>query len=172
MNVDKSHKLFKKAKELIPGGVNSPVRAAKAVESVPLFIQKGHGCYIWDVDGNRYIDYVCSWGPLILGHAHPEVLKAIEKVVQDGTSFGAPTELEVKMAEMITEMIPSVEMVRMVNSGTEATMSAVRLARGYTGRKIIVKFDGCYHGHSDSLLVAAGSGVATFGIPSFVKRFS
>ncbi len=165
MNVDKSHKLFKKAKELIPGGVNSPVRAAKAVESVPLFIQKGHGCYIWDVDGNRYIDYVCSWGPLILGHAHPEVLKAIEKVIQDGTSFGAPTELEVKMAEMITEMIPSVEMVRMVNSGTEATMSAVRLARGYTGRKIIVKFDGCYHGHSDSLLVAAGSGVATFGIP-------
>ena len=165
MNRDRSAELFKRAKELIPGGVNSPVRAAKSVNADPLFIQKGQGCYIWDVDGNRYIDYVCSWGPLILGHAHPAVLEAIKEVIQNGTSFGAPTELEVEMAEMIVEMIPSVEMVRMVNSGTEATMSAIRLARAYTGRQKIVKFDGCYHGHSDSLLVAAGSGVATFGIP-------
>ena len=165
MKIERSSELFKKAKELIPGGVNSPVRAAKAVDAEPLFIQKGQGCYIWDADGNRYIDYVCSWGPLILGHAYPVVLEAIKEVIQNGTSFGAPTELEVKMAEMITEMIPSVEMVRMVNSGTEATMSAIRLARAYTGREKIIKFDGCYHGHSDSLLVAAGSGVATFGIP-------
>ncbi len=165
MKIERSSELFKKAKELIPGGVNSPVRAAKAVDAEPLFIQKGQGCYIWDADGNRYIDYVCSWGPLILGHAYPAVLEAIKEVIQNGTSFGAPTELEVKMAEMITEMIPSVEMVRMVNSGTEATMSAIRLARAYTGREKIIKFDGCYHGHSDSLLVAAGSGVATFGIP-------
>ncbi len=165
MKIERSSELFKKAKDLIPGGVNSPVRAAKAVDAEPLFIQKGQGCYIWDADGNRYIDYVCSWGPLILGHAYPAVLEAIKEVIQNGTSFGAPTELEVKMAEMITEMIPSVEMVRMVNSGTEATMSAIRLARAYTGREKIIKFDGCYHGHSDSLLVAAGSGVATFGIP-------
>ncbi len=165
MKIERSSELFKKAKKLIPGGVNSPVRAAKAVDAEPLFIQKGQGCYIWDADGNRYIDYVCSWGPLILGHAYPAVLEAIKEVIQNGTSFGAPTELEVKMAEMITEMIPSVEMVRMVNSGTEATMSAIRLARAYTGREKIIKFDGCYHGHSDSLLVAAGSGVATFGIP-------
>lgn len=166
MKIEVSSELFKKAKEIIPGGVNSPVRAGKSVGIIPPFIKKGKGCYIWDEDGNRYIDYVCSWGPLILGHAYPKVVEAIEDVVKNGTSFGAPTELEVKMAELIVEMVPSVEMVRMVNSGTEATMSAIRLARGYTNRDIIVKFDGCYHGHSDCLLVAAGSGIATFGIPA------
>ena len=161
----RSEELFKKAKMLIPGGVNSPVRAGKAVDILPPFINRGKGCYIWDEDGNRYIDYVCSWGPLILGHAHPDVVNAIKEVTENGTSFGAPTELEIRMAELIVDMVPSVEMVRMVNSGTEATMSAIRLARGYTGRDKVIKFDGCYHGHSDSLLVAAGSGIATFGIP-------
>lgn len=165
MKIKRSSILFEKAKELMPGGVNSPVRAAKAVDVSPPFIVKGQGCYIWDADGNRYIDYVCSWGPLILGHAHPEVIRALKKVAENGTSYGAPTELEIEMAELIAEMVPSVEMVRMVNSGTEATMSAIRLARGYTGREKIIKFDGCYHGHVDSLLVTAGSGVATFGIP-------
>ena len=165
MNLKQSSLLFKRAKDVIPGGVNSPVRAGKAVDIIPPFITKGEGCYLWDVDGNRYIDYVCSWGPLILGHAHPEVVDAIKRVAENGTSYGAPTALEIEMAELITEMVPSVEMVRMVNSGTEATMSAIRLARGYTGREKIIKFDGCYHGHSDSLLVTAGSGLATFGIP-------
>ena len=157
--------LFEKAKKYIPGGVNSPVRAGKAVGIDPPFISKANGCRIWDADGNEYIDYVCSWGPMILGHAYPEIVKALEERVLLGTSYGAPTELEAEMAEIIIEMVPSMEMVRMVNSGTEATMSAIRLARGYTGREKIIKFDGCYHGHADSLLVSAGSGVATLGIP-------
>ena len=160
-----SEKLFQKAKKCIPGGVNSPVRAGQAVGIDPPFISKANGCVIWDVDGNEYIDYVCSWGPMILGHAHPEIVNALEKRIKLGTSYGAPTELEVEMADIIVEMVPSIEMVRMVNSGTEATMSAIRLARGYTGREKIIKFDGCYHGHADSLLVSAGSGLATLGIP-------
>jgi glutamate-1-semialdehyde 2,1-aminomutase len=160
-----SKRLLEKAKRLIPGGVNSPVRAGKSVGIDPPFIEKAEGCFLWDVEGKQYIDYVCSWGPMILGHGHPAVLAAIEERLKKGTSFGAPTELEVEMAETITEMIPSIEMVRMVNSGTEATMSAIRLARGYTGRDKIIKFEGCYHGHADSLLVSAGSGVATLGIP-------
>ena len=160
-----SEKLFQKAKKYIPGGVNSPVRAGQAVGIDPPFISKANGCVIWDVDGNEYIDYVCSWGPMILGHAHPEIVNALEERVKLGTSYGAPTELEVEMADLIVEMVPSIEMVRMVNSGTEATMSAIRLARGYTGREKIIKFDGCYHGHADSLLVSAGSGLATLGIP-------
>lgn len=160
-----SEKLFQKAKNCIPGGVNSPVRAGQAVGIDPPFISKANGCVIWDVDGNEYIDYVCSWGPMILGHAHPEIVNALEERVKLGTSYGAPTELEVEMADIIVEMVPSIEMVRMVNSGTEATMSAIRLARGYTGREKIIKFDGCYHGHADSLLVSAGSGLATLGIP-------
>ncbi|MBW1721699.1 MAG: glutamate-1-semialdehyde 2,1-aminomutase [Deltaproteobacteria bacterium] len=162
---DRSESLFERAKARIPGGVNSPVRAGKAVDMNPPFIEKAQGCFLWDADGNRYIDYVCSWGPMILGHAHPEVVQAIRDRVSLGTSYGAPTELEVRLAELIVDMVPSVEMVRMVNSGTEATMSAIRLARGYTGRSKIIKFEGCYHGHADSLLVAAGSGVATLGIP-------
>jgi len=162
---DKSDALFKRAVKSIPGGVNSPVRAGKAVGVDPLFISRAEGCHLWDVDGNRYIDYVCSWGPMILGHGHPEVVKALEDRISMGTSYGAPTELEVEMAEIIIDMVPSIEMVRMVNSGTEATMSAIRLARGFTGRDKIIKFDGCYHGHADSLLVSAGSGVATLGIP-------
>jgi glutamate-1-semialdehyde 2,1-aminomutase len=161
----KSKALFQRAIKSIPGGVNSPVRAGKAVGVDPLFISRAEGCQLWDADGNSYIDYVCSWGPMILGHGHPEVLKAIEERLAKGTSYGAPTELEVEMAETIIEMVPSIEMVRMVNSGTEAAMSAVRLARGFTGRDKIIKFDGCYHGHSDCLLVSAGSGVATLGIP-------
>jgi len=160
-----SEKLFQKAKKRIPGGVNSPVRAGQSVGIDPPFISKANGCVIWDVDGNEYIDYVCSWGPMILGHAHPEIVNALEERVKLGTSYGAPTELEVEMADIIVEMVPSIEMVRMVNSGTEATMSAIRLARGYTGREKIIKFDGCYHGHADSLLVSAGSGLATLGIP-------
>ncbi len=157
--------LFERAKTCIPGGVNSPVRAGKAVGLDPPFIARAKGCSIWDVDGNEYIDYVCSWGPMILGHAHPEVVHALEESLERGTSYGAPTGLEVEMAETIVEMVPSIDMVRMVNSGTEATMSAIRLARGFTGREKIIKFDGCYHGHADSLLVSAGSGLATLGIP-------
>ena len=160
-----SKRLLEKAKRLIPGGVNSPVRAGKSVGIDPPFIEKAEGCFLWDVEGKQYIDYVCSWGPMILGHSHSAVLAAIEERLKKGTSYGAPTELEVEMAETITEMVPSIEMVRMVNSGTEATMSAIRLARGYTGRDKIIKFEGCYHGHADSLLVSAGSGVATLGIP-------
>jgi glutamate-1-semialdehyde 2,1-aminomutase len=161
----RSETLFERACKTIPGGVNSPVRAGKSVGMNPPFIAEAAGAIIRDVDGNEYIDYVGSWGPMILGHAHPEVVAAIEERIGRGTSYGAPTELEVIMAEMIVEMVPSIEMVRMVNSGTEAAMSAIRLARGVTGRKMIVKFDGCYHGHADSLLVSAGSGVATLGIP-------
>jgi glutamate-1-semialdehyde 2,1-aminomutase len=149
----------------MPGGVNSPVRAFKAVGGTPFFVAKGEGCYLWDVDGNRFVDFVCSWGPLILGHAHPEVVAAVKEAVERGTTYGAPTELEVALAEKIQQAVPSMEMLRLVNSGTEATMSAIRAARGYTGRKKIVKFEGCYHGHADYLLVKAGSGAATFGIP-------
>jgi glutamate-1-semialdehyde 2,1-aminomutase len=166
MKTTKSEKLFKRALNLIPGGVNSPVRAFKSVNSKPLFITKASGSKIWDVDGNKFIDYVMSWGPLILGHAHPEVISAVKNVLKNGTSYGAPTEIEVKLAELIKKMMPSVELVRMVNSGTEATMSAIRLARAYTGRKKIIKFEGCYHGHADSFLVKAGSGATTLGIPS------
>jgi len=166
MKTTKSEKLFKRALNLIPGGVNSPVRAFKAVNSKPLFITKASGSKIWDVDGNKFIDYVMSWGPLILGHAHPEVISAVKNVLKNGTSYGAPTEIEVRLAELIKKMMPSVELVRMVNSGTEATMSAIRLARAYTGRKKIIKFEGCYHGHADSFLVKAGSGATTLGIPS------
>jgi glutamate-1-semialdehyde 2,1-aminomutase len=162
---EKSKRLFQKARTLIPGGVNSPVRAGKAVGMDPRFIARAKGCHLWDVDRKRYIDYVCSWGPMILGHSHPRVVKALQDRAPKGTSYGAPTELEVEMAQKIVSMVPSMEMVRMVNSGTEATMSAIRLARGFTGREKIVKFEGCYHGHADSLLVSAGSGVATFAIP-------
>ena len=160
-----SEKLYRQAEQVIPGGVNSPVRSCRAVGTHPLFIARGLGSKIFDVDGNSYIDYVGSWGPLILGHAHPEVVEAVKTAAELGTSFGIPTTLEVELAQMITEMVPSMEMIRMVNSGTEATMSAIRLARGYTGRSKIIKFDGCYHGHADTLLVKAGSGAATLGIP-------
>jgi glutamate-1-semialdehyde 2,1-aminomutase len=160
-----SRELFEQAKKIIPGGVNSPVRAFKAVDSTPLFISRAHGSKIYDVEEKEYIDYVLSWGPMILGHAHPEVVAAIQKAAERGTSYGAPTELEIDMAERIVDAFPSIDMVRMVSSGTEAAMSAIRLARGYTGRDRIIKFEGCYHGHADSLLVKAGSGVATLGIP-------
>lgn len=160
-----SNLLFERANKCIPGGVNSPVRAGKSVGIDPPFIAKAEGAVLWDADGNKYIDYVCSWGPMILGHSHPEVVRVLEESIPLGTSYGAPTEREVEMAEIIVEMVPSIEMVRMVNSGTEATMTALRLARGFTGREKIIKFDGCYHGHADSLLVSAGSGVATLGIP-------
>lgn len=165
MRRDTSQALFEAARKVIPGGVNSPVRAFKSVGGKPHFIARGQGSRVWDVDGNSFIDYVCSWGPLILGHAHPEVLAAVQKAVEQGTSFGAPTEAEVRLAERIVEAVPSIEMVRLVNSGTEATMTALRLARGYTRRDKIVKFEGCYHGHSDGLLATAGSGVATLGLP-------
>jgi len=161
----KSENLFREAQKLIPGGVNSPVRACGSVGGQPIFIEKGDKSRIYDVDGNEYIDYVLSWGPLILGHRPPSVIEALKKVLETGTSFGAPTELETDLARLVIDMVPSVEKIRMVNSGTEATMSAIRLARGYTGRDIIIKFDGCYHGHADTLLVAAGSGVATLDIP-------
>ncbi len=165
MKKDVSESLFAKARQAIPGGVNSPVRACRSVGMDPLFIQRAEGSRVFDADGNAFIDYVGSWGPMILGHRHPDVVSAIENVLTRGTSFGAPTDLEVKLAEMVIEAVPSVEMVRMVNSGTEATMSAVRLARGVTGRDLVIKFDGCYHGHGDTFLVQAGSGVATLGIP-------
>ncbi|QSZ26906.1 glutamate-1-semialdehyde 2,1-aminomutase [Aceticella autotrophica] len=165
INNKRSEKLFDKAKKIMPGGVNSPVRAFKSVGMNPLFISRGAGSHIWDVDGNEYIDYVMSWGPLILGHSHPDVVDAVKMQVELGTSFGACTELEVEMAEKVVNAVPSCDIVRMVNSGTEATMSAIRLSRGYTGRDIIVKFAGCYHGHSDSLLIKAGSGALTFGSP-------
>lgn len=161
-----SHNLFLRAQQHIPGGVNSPVRAFKGVGGDPIFFKRGQGAYIWDVDDNCYIDYVSSWGPLILGHANPQVIEAVQTSAENGLSFGAPTEMEVEMAELITQLMPNIEMVRMVNSGTEATLSAIRLARGYTGRDKILKFEGCYHGHSDSLLVKAGSGALTLGVPS------
>ncbi len=162
---DRSASLFEEAKRLIPGGVNSPVRAFRGVGGTPRFIERGEGAYLYDADGNRYIDYVLSWGPLVLGHAHPAVVRAITERAAKGTSFGAPTELETELAQMVVEAVPSVQMVRFVSSGTEATMSALRLARAYTGWHKIIKFDGGYHGHADSLLVQAGSGVATLGLP-------
>ena len=165
MKAANSSKLFERAKKIIPGGVKSPVRAFKSVGLNPPFIRRAKSAYIWDVDGNKYIDYVGSWGPMILGHAHPQIVRAVQQAAKSGTSFGACTELEVRMAELICSMMPSIEMVRMVNSGTEATMSAIRLARAYTGRDKIVKFEGCYHGHSDSFLIKAGSGAMTFGVP-------
>jgi len=152
-----SQHLLQRARLVIPGGVNSPVRACRAVGSEPPFIQRAQGCYIYDVDGNQYIDYIGSWGPMILGHSHPSVIAALRPVLESGISFGAPTELEITLAQMVVDAVPSVDMVRMVNSGTEATMSAIRLARGATGRDRIIKFDGCYHGHADTLLVDAGS---------------
>ncbi len=158
--------LFARAKKLIPGGVNSPVRAFKAVGGTPRFVQRAQGAYFWDADGARYIDYIGSWGPMILGHGHPAVLEAVQKAMLDGFSFGAPTEREVELAEEIIKLVPSIEMLRLVSSGTEAAMSALRLARGATGRSKIIKFEGCYHGHSDALLVKAGSGLATFGSPT------
>jgi len=160
-----SERLFSRAQKHIPGGVNSPVRAFRSVGGSPLFITRGKGSRLYDADGNEYIDYVGSWGPLLLGHAHPEIVAAVAEALACGTSFGAPTEHEIELAELISEIVPSIELVRLVNSGTEATMSAIRLARGVTGRDWIVKFEGCYHGHVDSLLVKAGSGVATLGLP-------
>ena len=165
MKTTKSSKLFERAKNVIPGGVNSPVRAFKSVGLTPPFIAKAKGAYIWDADGNKYIDYIGSWGPMLLGQVQSSIIKEIQHAAKNGTSFGAPTELEVRMAELVCKLVPSIEMVRMVNSGTEATMSAVRLARAFTKREKIIKFDGCYHGHGDSFLIKAGSGVATLGIP-------
>ncbi len=165
LNIEKSKQLFAEAQQLLPGGVNSPVRAFKAVGGQPLFIAKGDGAYMTDVDGNRYVDYVMSWGPLILGHANPRVVKALQEAVLNGTSYGAPCPQEVELAKLVTQMMPNIEMVRFVNSGTEATMSVLRLARAYTERNKIIKFEGNYHGHADFLLVQAGSGVATLGLP-------
>ena len=164
--MNSSVQLFEQAQQHIPGGVNSPVRAFKAVGGTPVFIDRADGAYLYDTDGKRYIDYVLSWGPMIMGHNHPEVRKAVQKQAEKGLSFGAPTELEIQLADRLCEIMPNMDLVRMVNSGTEATMSAIRLARGYTGRDVIVKFEGCYHGHSDSLLIKAGSGALTLGVPS------
>ncbi|MEY4980308.1 MAG: Glutamate-semialdehyde -aminomutase [Pseudomonadota bacterium] len=163
---DQNQALFERAKNLIPGGVNSPVRAFRAVGGTPRFVQRAQGAYFWDANGQRYIDYIGSWGPMILGHGHPAVVDAVQRAVLDGFSFGAPTEREVELAEEIIQLVPSIDMVRLVSSGTEAGMSAIRLARGATGRKKIIKFEGCYHGHADALLVKAGSGLATFGNPT------
>ncbi|MDZ4819582.1 MAG: aminotransferase class III-fold pyridoxal phosphate-dependent enzyme, partial [Planctomycetota bacterium] len=165
MSRQKSELAFKHACDLIPGGVNSPARAFGAVGGHPLFIERAEGAYLYDIDVNRYIDYIGSWGPMILGHCHPAVTEALQKAIQHGTSFGAPTEAESELAELIIAAVPSVEKVRLVNSGTEATMSAIRLARGFTGRDKIIKFAGNYHGHVDSLLVAAGSAAATLAVP-------
>jgi len=164
--ITNSLKLFDQAKKRIPGGVNSPVRAFKSVGGIPVFIEKGKGSKIYDVDGNEYIDYIGSWGPHLLGHNPDFIINAVKNAMDNGTSFGTPTELEVKMAELVCELMPSIEMVRMVNSGTEATMSAIRLARGFTGKDKIIKFEGCYHGHADSFLIKAGSGALTFGVPT------
>jgi glutamate-1-semialdehyde 2,1-aminomutase len=165
-HIDTNDLLFERARAVIPGGVNSPVRAFKAVGGTPRFVQRARGAYFWDANDKRFIDYIGSWGPMILGHGHPAVVEAVQKAVQDGFSFGAPTEREIELAEAILALVPSMEMVRLVSSGTEAAMSALRLARGATGRKMIVKFEGCYHGHADALLVKAGSGLATFGNPT------
>jgi glutamate-1-semialdehyde 2,1-aminomutase len=159
----RNEELFARAQRTIPAGVNSPVRAFRSVGGTPRFFERGEGAYLWDADGRRYIDYVGSWGPAILGHAHPAVVSAVREAARHGLSFGAPTEMEIEMAETLCRLVPSMAMVRLVSSGTEATMSALRLARGYTGRSKIVKFEGCYHGHGDSLLVKAGSGALTFG---------
>ena len=163
--IDKSIALFEQAKSLMPGGVNSPVRAFKNINGNPIFFEKAQGAYLFDADGNKYIDYIGSWGPMIMGHSHPEIVNAIKNQAELGTSYGAPTSLESSVAELIIKNVPSIEKIRMVNSGTEATMSAIRLARGFTNRDKIIKFDGCYHGHVDSLLIKAGSGVLTFGLP-------
>lgn len=165
MTTTKSEQLFTAAQQVIPGGVNSPVRAFRSVGGTPRFIERGHGAYVWDADGVGYIDYVLSWGPLVLGHAHPAVVAAVRIAALNGTSFGAPTRLEIELAQLVVDLVPSIEMIRFVNSGTEATMSSLRLARAYTGRTKIIKFSGCYHGHADMLLVQAGSGVATLGLP-------
>lgn len=164
--MSRSAELFARATQHIPGGVNSPVRAFRAVGGTPVFIDRADGAYLYDVDGKRYIDYVLSWGPMIMGHNHPEVREAVIRQAEKGLSFGAPTELEIELADTLCDIMPNMDLVRMVNSGTEATMSAIRLARGYTGRDLIVKFEGCYHGHSDSLLIKAGSGALTMGVPS------
>ena len=163
--IEKSIALFEEAKTLMPGGVNSPVRAFKNINGNPIFFEKASGAYLYDADGNEYIDYIGSWGPMIMGHSHPEIVKAIKTQVELGTSYGAPTSLESNVAKLIKQCLPSIEKIRMVNSGTEATMTTIRLARGFTGRNKIIKFDGCYHGHVDSLLIKAGSGVTTFGLP-------
>jgi len=165
-STDRNETLFERAKRVIPGGVNSPVRAFRAVGGTPRFVQRAQGAYFWDANGQRYIDYIGSWGPMILGHGHPAVVEAVQKAVTEGFSFGAPTEREIELAEEILKYVPSMEMVRLVSSGTEAGMSAIRLARGATGRSKIIKFEGCYHGHADALLVKAGSGLATFGNPT------
>ena len=165
LNLEKSAAAFAEAKNLMPGGVNSPVRSYRNVDCTPPFIERAEGSHIYDIDGNEYIDYVGSWGPMVVGHAHPQVVKALQEAAARGTSYGAPTLLESQLAKLVMEVYPSIEIIRMVNSGTEATMSAIRVARGFTGRSKIVKFIGCYHGHSDSLLVKAGSGLATFGVP-------
>lgn len=165
MNIDRSTELFAEAQRLLPGGVDSPVRAFRAVGGQPLFIDRGEGAYLIDVDGNRFVDYVLSWGPLILGHAHPRIVKAISEAAARGTSYGAPSPLEVELAKLIMQFMPNIEMIRFVNSGTEATMTALRLARAFTKRNKIIKFEGGYHGHADLLLVQAGSGVATLGLP-------
>ena len=162
---EKSRQAFDEAKQYMPGGVNSPVRAFKSVGLTPIYMDRGVGSHVYDIDGNSYIDYVGSWGPLIMGHAHPTVVEALQEVAAKGTSFGSPTLIETKLAKLVAERVPSIDIVRMVNSGTEATMSAIRLARGYTGREKIIKFEGSYHGASDSLLIKAGSGVATLGLP-------
>lgn len=164
--MSQSLNLYNEAQQLIPGGVNSPVRAFNGVGGTPLFIERADGAYIFDVDGKAYVDYVGSWGPMVLGHNHPAVRDAVIKAVNKGLSFGAPTAAEVEMAKLVCELVPSIDMIRMVNSGTEATMSAIRLARGYTGRDKIIKFEGCYHGHADCLLVKAGSGALTMGEPN------
>ena len=166
MNISKSEKLFEEAKKFIPGGVNSPVRAFKSVGGSPLFIREGKGSKFVDADGNEYIDYIGSWGPHLFGHNPDFIIDALNKAINKGTSFGAPTEIEIRMAELITELVPSIEKVRMVNSGTEATMSAVRAARGFTGRDKFIKFEGCYHGHADYFLIKAGSGALTLGVPT------
>ncbi|NSW86955.1 MAG: glutamate-1-semialdehyde 2,1-aminomutase [Syntrophobacteraceae bacterium] len=165
MNMDRSRQLFEEACRVIPGGVNSPVRSGRAVGMTPIFVKEAAGCRLVDEDGNVYIDYVASWGPLIAGHSHPLVVEAVREAASRGTSYGIPSEMEIRMAEEVVDRVPSIEMVRMVNSGTEATMSALRLARGFTGRKKVIKFNGCYHGHGDCLLVSSGSGILTFGIP-------
>jgi glutamate-1-semialdehyde 2,1-aminomutase len=165
MNIQTSKDLFQQAQSVLPGGVDSPVRAFRAVGGQPLFIERGEGPYLFDVDGNRFIDYVLSWGPLILGHAHPEVVAAVQKAAAGGTSYGAPSPLEIELGRLVQELMPNIELLRFVNSGTEATMSALRLARAFTKRNKIIKFEGCYHGHADMLLVQAGSGVATLGLP-------
>ncbi len=166
MNLSRSEELFEKSLKLMPGGVNSPVRSFGAVGGIPPFLARGQGAHVWDVDGNEYVDFLGSWGPLILGHANPIVVEAVQKAAADGTSFGAPTEKELQLAELITNALPSIEMMRLVSSGTEATMSAVRMARSYVGRSKIIKFNGNYHGHADGLLVKAGSGLATHGVPT------